>query len=189
MSKIVDRYQEKVQETARYMLAALAQAGKQPMFVLGGQSYLRVACGDMDGFDSLSNTFGLDVLFIPHHGPFWMVAVVATKGVERSAFASVGAHTDIRKALRAAVRDLIGKAEVQDVDSPHEKRLNSWMNQWLYRLPKISRHDLDTLEEYAHTDIDLLVALDDVPRTAGVGLWWIYKQAYETITQRDKETA
>lgn len=140
-------------------LRKYATTAKNPMLIVGEVNWLRTKVPFF-----LLQQYDLHLLFYPNSTPSWVVGVVALSRVKADAapIFVFGCNSDVNLALDEALLRMVEhcrpadwqseeEAELSEVESQKNVRLNMWWTHWIYRCPKISLKDVLHLEAYPRT--------------------------------------
>lgn len=137
-------------------LKEFANSGKNPMLIVGANSWLRQKVPFF-----LLQQYDLYPLFYPNASPTWVVGVGAFSRMNASEppIFMFGCDSEIGKALDKAIYQLLEVCRPADWRSDPFKnkegqqdekgaKLNLWWTRWIYRCPKISLKDVLHLEKH-----------------------------------------
>lgn len=118
-------------------------ASKQPMLIMGANAWLR----ERAPF-ALVQRFDVHLVFVPSPArAAWTVGawLLSRDNSKAPLYVSVSGHRDIQAAMSDLVCHLVLglQSEVKETE-----RLSVWLQNWIYRLPKIALKDVLSLEPY-----------------------------------------
>jgi len=138
-------------------LRRYSQSMKNPMLVVGANQFIR----EKAPFFLIKN-YDLHLLFYPNSAQAWVMGLVAVSRNctdEKPTFV-FAAHTDVEETLNQLFFKILevlqpeeqGSGEMK-LKSGHGKlsssKMNMWWMHWIYRCPKITLKDVQSLESYS----------------------------------------
>ena len=135
---------------------------KQPLLVVGTGNFIR-----QHMIPSHLAEFVIHLFLYPNDRMIWVCGAVATNRENNNSIPIwyYNANMNILNAVRQTLWGLQGKlifiGKNHDNSNKRQRKLNEWLNIWIYRCPKTSLNDILILENYKSKINNLLVSQDE----------------------------